>query len=133
MTEIAYIQTNKTFEIDDVDTNILVNNSGAIFSVISALTGDRNVALPAVKKGLHYRIILKFDLAHNLVILAQANGLFCGLLLNTGAAALATLKPKNGTNTITFNNAAKKGDYLDIICDGVNWYVSGMSTALGFT
>jgi len=133
----AYIQANNLIELEDLDNlHIDTKDSGSIL-IVPALTDDRVYILPDTQFGLHYIIILREDLAHNLQITAPVMGLFNGLLLNTDTALganTATLVVKNEDDEVNFDGTtARKGDYLDIYCDGDNWQISGMSTDLGFS
>ena len=37
---------------------------------------------------------------------------------------------KTASPSITFKAVARSGDYVEMSCDGTNWYVNGMSTII---
>jgi len=44
----------------------------------------------------------------------------------------STWVPGADENTITFAHAAETiGDYIDLECDGTNWYANGVAAAAG--
>ena len=81
-----------------------------------------------------YRFLVGSALVGNNVTIASAvAGAIYGTLLNLTPGAVATAAitatQKNGTNNLVVTGAARLGDYVDMNCDGIFWYVSGLSTA----
>jgi hypothetical protein len=57
---------------------------------------------------------------------AASNKIQGGVIVNS------TLVPAADENTITFSASADTiGDFVELNCDGSNWYVSGMGTSAG--
>ena len=49
-----------------------------------------------------------------------------------GAIVNSTCVPAANENTITFVNSAETlGDYVELICDGTNWYANGVGAGAG--
>lgn len=78
------------------------------------------IALPAPKVGQRYKFIVGAAFTTDYVITATA-AIMEGCILEAGAvqdvAGATTLTLEDGTENI--------GDYIDMISDGTNWYVSG--------
>ena len=93
-------------------------DNGKIFM----LDGGTGVAitLPTPKRGQRYKFIVGAAFTTDYVITATA-AIMEGCILEAGAvqdvAGATTLTLEDGTENI--------GDYIDMISDGVNWYVSG--------
>ena len=70
---------------------------------------------------------------HSVTIASAVAGVIYETLLNLtpgiAEAAAITATQKGGTNNLIVTGAARLGDYVDMNCDGIYWYVSGLSTA----
>lgn len=124
-----YIQSNQTVQLTNADSTISEVDSGKYF-LVPTLTADRTFTLPAVKAGLHYRFVNNCGaatLGAAGIIAAAAGNIVFGALLNVTPAVVA----KTGQASCRFLTASKKGDYIDCVCDGTNWNVSGMSGVVG--
>lgn len=129
----VYIQTNQIIELEDDDNDISIVDTGKEI-LIPALSQDIVINLPPVGQNLFYRFMVEpaATLGFAAVITPAAVGLCNGTLINTVAAA-GVSEPVDGEDTVTFNATSIAGDYMDVISDGTNWYVSGISSVAGFT
>ncbi len=64
------------------------------------------------------------------------NGKVIGTCINitpgVAGAAVVEAVTKGGANTLVITSAAELGDYVDMTCDGNNWYISGLASSVGF-
>ena len=88
----------------------------------------RTITLPAVKAGLRFKFIATDVTTASTIATSEATALIKGgILLATAWETLA------GT-TITATTDNVVGDWIELVCDGTYWYVSGQSGhANGFT
>lgn len=90
--------------------------------VLNAAAGAA-VTLPALTKGFNARIIVGAGFATtNWTVVSSTN------VIQGGAVVNSTFVPAANENTISFVASAETvGDYVDITCDGTNYYVSGVA------
>lgn len=106
-------------------TTLTAEDSGKSFS-LSAAAGAQ-ITLPAVSTSAGYNF--RFTVAANFAttawtIKAATNKIQGGVIVNSVNV------PGADENTITFAHAADTiGDFVQLYCDGTNWYVSGLGTA----
>jgi hypothetical protein len=85
------------------------------------------ITLPAVatSAGLNFRFTVQALFATTAwTIKAASNCIQGGVIVNS------TNVPGADENTITFSASADTiGDFVQLYCDGVNWYVSGKGTS----
>ena len=88
----------------------------------------RTVTLPAVKAGLRFKFIATDVTTASTIATNEGTALIKGgILLATAWETLA-----GTTITATTNNVV--GDWIELVCDGTYWYISGQSGhANGFT
>lgn len=102
-------------------------DSGKVF-ILKAATGAQ-ITLPAVASsaGHNYRFIVGQLFATTAwTIKAASNVIQGGVIVNSVNV------PGADENTITFAHAADTvGDFVELRCDGTNWYVFGLGTASG--
>jgi len=108
-------------------TTLTAEDSGKVF-VLNAAAGAQ-ITLPAVADaaGQNYRFIVGALFATTAwTVKAASNRIQGGVIVNS------TLVPAADENTITFSASADTvGDFVELNCDGTNWYVFGMGTASG--
>ena len=126
----GYIQSNILVNLPDADLTLTSCDSGKIFA-IPTLTADRTYRLPFQEKGLHLTFVNSCGAATlgNIAIIDQrevGNNIY-GVLLNTPAAVVSL----DDEADVEFLGISVKGDYIDCLCDGNRWYVSGMSGVVG--
>ena len=91
-------------------------------------TVARTITLPAVKAGLKFKFIVTDSTAASTIVTSEGTSLIKGgILLATAWETLA------GT-TLTAATDNVIGDWVELVCDGTYWYISGQSGhANGFT
>lgn len=98
-------------------------DTGKVF-ILSAAAGAA-VSLPAPKAGLNFKFITGSAFA------TTAWTIVCPSAIGQGGAIVnSTFVPAANETTITLSASAETvGDYLDIISDGTNYYISGVGAA----
>ena len=91
-------------------------------------TVARTITLPAVKAGAKFKFIVTDSTAASTIATSEGTSLIKGgILLSTAWETLA------GT-TLTAATDAVVGDWVELVCDGTYWYISGQSGHInGFT
>ena len=85
------------------------------------------VTLPALEKGLEFKVILTATGAAPTVVSASSANIMIGTVLSATNDAAQAIQSDDDADTITFVDGAAKGDYCDLLCDGTNWYVFAFS------
>jgi len=106
--------------------------------LLPTLAGAATITLPPLQPNLRYRI-LNVSAGAALGFSATfapntAANIVSGSLINFTAVAVPVMTPvvKNGAANVAFLAASVEGDFLDLNCDGNYWYVSGISSVVGF-
>jgi hypothetical protein len=86
-------------------------------------TVARTITLPAVKAGLKFKFIATDTTADSSIATSEGTALLKG-----GAEAGNSYLTLAGT-TIIVEAASAVGAWLELVCDGTYWYVSGHSSA----
>lgn len=104
----AYTSHNIT--LDDADSGAMI--------VLPATTAASTITLPTAAVGLNYRLVMgaATNSGHTLTIA----GTFAGVGVDAGA-----VMPMTGTDIVIAVSNFKKGDYLNLVCDGTTWFVEG--------
>ena len=91
-------------------------------------TVARTITLPAVKAGAKFKFIVTDSTAASTIATSEGTSLIKGGIL------LATAWDTLAGTTLTAATDAVVGDWVELICDGTYWYISGQSGhANGFT
>lgn len=115
----------------DVETlsaaqTLIAADSGKTF-ILSAAAGV-TITLPALQSGLNFKFIVgaAFATANFVVASAEASKIQ-GVLVVNGASVDAA-----DEDQINFVASAETiGDHIEIICDGTDWYASGVGSQAG--
>ena len=97
-----------------------MKDSGKTYFVESTVA--RTITLPAVKAGLKFKFIMSDTTADSSIATNEGTALLKG-----GAECGDAHLPLAGT-TIVLELAGTVGDWLEMVCDGTYWYVSGHGT-----
>ena len=97
-----------------------MGDSGKVYMLYSTVA--RTITLPAVSAGLKFKFIATDTTADSSIVTSEGTALLKG-----GAECGDAYLDLAGT-TIIVEAAGDIGDYLDFICDGTYWYVSGHGT-----
>ncbi len=110
---------------------VTASESGTTFFL--DLAGGFVTTLPAVAAGLHYRFVVKTAPsggAYTIVCPAAAEIIVGMSNSSTGGNGDSTAGAGDAATTVTFaDGSALKGDWVDVICDGTNWYVNAFMDA----
>ena len=91
-------------------------------------TVARTITLPAVKAGLKFKFIVSNSTAASTIVTNE------GTVLIKGGILLATAWETLAGTTLTAATDNVVGDWVELVCDGTYWYISGQSGhANGFT
>ena len=104
-----------------------MGDSGKTY-LLNGASAARTITLPAVQGGLRFKFITTDVTTASTIATNEGTALIKGgILLATAWETLA------GT-TITASTSNVVGDWIELICDGTYWYISGQSGhANGFT
>lgn len=106
---------------------LTIDDSGKLFSLQAA--AGAQITLPAVATSAGFKAKFVIGLAFattNWTLKAATNKIQGGAIVNS------TFVPAADENTVSFVATAETlGDYVNIECDGTNWYVDGVATAAG--
>lgn len=129
------IRFKKTVQTLSGTSNLDATDSGKVFLLDAA--GGFTVTLPAVataSNGWHCRFIVKTDPTTAYIITedtASDTNVITSLVGDWQDDAGAGLR-NAGHTTVTFvASTALAGDFIEVVGDGTNWYVSGQSFADG--
>lgn len=115
---VMAVSAATTLTVADSGKKILLDGSAA-----------NVVTLPAVAKGLEYKVILTATGAAPTIVTNGSDNIIVGTTYSSGDDAVTAVQSDADADTITFVNGAVPGDYCDLICDGTNWYAFGFSGA----
>ena len=125
----SYLSDSYIFTMDKATASshsLGMKDSGKTY--ILENTVARTITLPAVKAGLKFKFIVSDSTAASTIVTNEGTSLIKGgILLATAWETLA------GT-TLTAATDNVIGDWVELVCDGTYWYISGQSGhANGFT
>ena len=108
-------------------TTLTAEDSGKSFSLNAAAGAQITLPAVATSAGFRYRFTVAALFATTAwTIKAATNKIQGGVIVNSGNV------PGADENTITFSASADTiGDFVELNCDGTNWYVFGLGTAAG--
>ena len=98
-----------------------MGDSGKTYFLESTVA--RTITLPAIKAGLKFKFIATDTTADSSIATSEGTALLKG-----GAEAGNSYLTLAGT-TIIVEAASAVGAWLELVCDGTYWYVSGHSSA----
>jgi len=121
---VETITASKTIESAETGELYLID-----FNAASALT----ITLPAMQDGAYFKFIVKTKLVENagsIVIQSSeaTNGDFVGgiveQVLNAGDGAIS-YQLCGSHKILTLNDDVNIGSYVECVCDGSSWYITG--------
>lgn len=115
--------------ISDAAYTVTVQQNGTVFLVAQA-TAARIITLPALKAGLSFKFIFTSvgdDTAGHTWTITSGGANMLGHAGSLAEAAVVIGAPS--TNLIRTGTAANAvaGDTVDLICNGTNWFFTGIS------
>jgi hypothetical protein len=114
----------KTADITAAKT-LVAGDSGTAYG-LNAAAGVA-VTLPALKAGLWFRFTTKAAFATTDFTIVSSTNVIEGNVLVAGVHVAGS-----NENTISFVATAESlGDWVEIYCDGTNWYASGSGVTTG--
>ena len=126
----AYAASRQRVETISGTKEIATAETGELYIVSAACA----VTLPAVQNGAYFKFILSADItsATALVVTAAGAAKMAGLVSAIqGTAVAKVVQADIGSETLlTLGSAGNKvlaGSYVELYCDGTNWYATGMA------
>jgi hypothetical protein len=131
-TTLTTVSNDDLRQVGKVETlsaaaTLTAEDSGKLL-ILNAAAGAE-VTLPAVatSAGHYYKFVVGAAFATTAWTIKAATSVIQG-----GVIVNSVNVPAANENTITFAHAAETvGDFVELNCDGTNWYVSGLGTAAG--
>lgn len=106
-------------------TTLTIDDSGKIISLNAAAGAQITLPAVATSAGFNVKFVVKAAFAGTAWTIKAATNKIQG-----GAIVNSVWVPASDENTITFAHAAETiGDFIDLECDGVNWYANGVAAA----
>lgn len=110
-------------------TNLSIKQTGQCIFVSASSVVDLNVNF--LDKGSYFKIIVREDTTADINInLPAMEGV---LIFDLGAGAGFVNAGETSQTILTIPAAASAGTYVDLICDGSKWYVTGMAHGVQWT
>ena len=105
---------------------LIAADSHTVYTIPAATAGAA-ITLPALQAGLKFKFIIAGAFATtDWTIVSSTNVIFGSALVDDVQVPAAT------ENTISFVASAETiGDWVEVVCDGTNWYASGDGQATG--
>ena len=123
MHDVQFVPT-LTLDADRVLTKL---DSGTVF-FMSATSETIQITFPLVQEGLNFRFIIDEDTPTNTITIGAGSTIIYGNLEQQSDTNEDNRVICAGVTNVIIGTSALKGDYLDFVCDGTSWYVSGMSS-----
>jgi|TARA_R100000049_G_C1875365_1_gene33617 hypothetical protein len=114
---------------------VSANDSGATYDLDTELGASATATLPAPQAGLHYRFFwsIAHDAAYERIINTSGSSvLYKGQVFfqDSAATTIADVQANGSSNYIlTVNDDVEPGSYVDVVCNGLHWLVSGVICA----
>lgn len=111
------------------NTNLSIKQTGQCIFVSASSAVDLNINF--LDKGSYFKIIVREDTSAAINInLPAMEGV---LIFDLGAGAGLVNAGESDETTLTIPATASAGTYVDLICDGLKWYVTGMAHGVQWT
>ena len=111
--------------------SISANDSGSIINMNTELGASATATLPTPEAGLHYKFFwsVAHDAAYERVINTSGSSvLYKGNVYfqDSAATTIADVQANGSSHYIlTVNDDVEPGSYVDVVCDGSHWLISG--------
>ena len=117
----------------DANVTLTAADSGKCIIIEHATTSSRDLTLPAVVDGLNFKVKVSLDLGQILEIKAAATGnFFEGGVTHVDTNTDVTTQTmdtqilaSSSDEGISLAADTKAGTWVDLICDGTTWFISG--------
>ena len=113
---------HKAITITATTQVLTADDSGAV--VFLAGGSAATATLPSLQSGLKFTFVVVSSQQH---IINGGGGNMKGMVTAVAAGPTVSQEKNSAGTQITFNASATIGDRVDVVCDGTNWYVSGMT------
>ena len=131
----GFIQSNQIVKLPYANTAINIADSGKIFITPQTVEAAAVIyTLPTVAEGLHYRFINGANLPLSGSVQINTNAavaILNGSVIGGPISGVALLAVIANTQIRFLTAKSVQGDFIDLTCDGTNWYVDGRSQVGG--
>lgn len=114
------ITAAKTLYKKDSGKVFMIGSAGGAYSI--TIDSDLLIA------GARLKFIVDEDTPTGIITIAFGSAIVYGNLEQQADTAEDNRVACNGKSNVIVGTNALKGDYLEFVCDGTYWYVSGMSS-----
>lgn len=139
-----YVQTNQVLTIPDTTPyNLTAADSGKLI-MVTPPTAASVINLPSLQAGLRFKFMALANFggggftstltptSNDVAVNGKVIGTCINITPGGAGAAVVAAVTKVGSDTLDIADTAVRGDYVDMTCDGNNWYISGLASAVGF-
>jgi hypothetical protein len=109
------------------DTTLKLADNGKTI-LVGGTSGAYTITLPELKDGLRFRFVVSAVSSGIRTITGGTAAKIEGVIVANGASVAAV-----NEDNIVLSASSKVGDYVDFICDGSNYYVSGAAAGATIT
>jgi len=125
--QVANNESPKTVETLTVAKTVTIADTGKLFILAAAAGAELTLPAVATSAGFNARVMVGLAFANTAWTIKAASNVIQG-----GAIVNSTFVGSANQNLITFAHAAETvGDFIDLNCDGTNWYATGVAAAAG--
>jgi len=121
------VRQKPDFKTVSDDTTLSLEDNGKVI-LLGGTSGAYAVTLPEVKDGLRFKIVVSTVSSGIRTITGGTAAKIEGVVVANGDAVAAV-----NEDNIVFSASSKVGDFIEIISDGSNYYVSGAAAGATIT
>lgn len=124
---VVYRRLDANAEVETIAAakTLTTSDSAKVF-VLSAAAGAA-ITLPALTSGLYFKFIVGSAFETTDWTIVSSTNVIQGSVLVNGAHVAGA-----DENTVSFVASAESvGDFVELVCDGTNWYVNGSGVTAG--
>jgi hypothetical protein len=128
-TTVLYRQLDAGVDVEVIGSakTLTQGDSGKVFTLVTSGTDGAAITLPALRSGFYAKFITGAAFA------TTAWTIVCPSAIGQGGAIVnSVFVPAVNETTITVAAAAETvGDWIEVTCDGTNYYINGVGAAAG--
>jgi len=113
-----------------VKKTLTYGDIGKVFYLDSA-GGAYTITLPTLRAGAHFKFIAQENTPTADITISSSTTDIYGVLRQQSDTNEDNMIACAGKTSVLFDTTCLKGDFLEITCDGTNWYVDGDTSVQG--
>ncbi|MBC8551612.1 MAG: hypothetical protein H8D23_18355 [Candidatus Brocadiales bacterium] len=122
-------QVAPTYPITTTATLTKLDSGSEFF--VDAAGGAYTITLPSVENGLNFKFTVQENTPTGDITIAAGSAIIYGNLAIQADTNEDNRVASAGVSNVLIDTTALKGDYVEFMCDGTSWYVSGMGSVQG--